>query len=388
LVHRDVKPSNVLIDTAAAREHAYLTDFGIAKGAADATALTGTGAFIGTLDYSAPEVFRGEKPDARADVYSLGCALFECLTGEKPFVRDTQLGLIYAHLEDPPPSVRERRPDVSPDLDAVVARALSKDAAERFPSAGALADAAVAAVPAATTGTAPRARPVRRRGGRRGLVAAGALLAVALGAAGVAALSGGGGGGEGGAGTAAAPASASAPAPTPGGRWVVGSRLDKAPGKAGYCSGNSPVSACTMVQITLGKTDQAIPADGVVTSWSVRGAKGALALRVIEGPPGRRRVVAEGPFVHVGGSGVKTFEERISVRRGQRIGVELAKDGFLPVRFDNASQAESYEPPLGGTAHIPEKDAGGTVGYEVLYNATIEPDDDHDGKGDLTQDDP
>ncbi len=110
LVHRDVKPGNVLLARqrgSEAGEHVYLSDFGLTKRSASDSGITGTGQFVGTLDYAAPEQFKGGTPDARTDVYSLGCVLFECLTGSPPFTSENDAGLMYAHLQEPPPSVTD-----------------------------------------------------------------------------------------------------------------------------------------------------------------------------------------------------------------------------------------------------------------------------------------
>ena len=145
LVHRDVKPANVLL-ASEAREHAYLTDFGLTKRATSAAGLTGTGQFVGTIDYMPPEQIRGERADARADVYSLGCLLYHSLTGHTPYERDSDVATIYAHLADPPPRVVDGAPGAPPGLDEVVRRALAKEPNERYPSAGDLARAAGAAL--------------------------------------------------------------------------------------------------------------------------------------------------------------------------------------------------------------------------------------------------
>ena len=131
LVHRDVKPANVLIDSSSDR--VYLTDFGIAK-QARTRGLTRTGFFVGTLDYAAPEQIQGKPVGPQADVYAFGCLLFECLTGKKPFDRDTDVAVMHAHLLDPPPTATELRPDLPPALDDVVARALAKNEDERTAS--------------------------------------------------------------------------------------------------------------------------------------------------------------------------------------------------------------------------------------------------------------
>jgi hypothetical protein len=402
LVHRDVKPSNVLIAASGAREHAYLTDFGITKLATGPT-LTDSGDFLGTVDYCAPEVIRGERPDGRADVYSLGCVLFKCLTGEPPFSMDSHVASIYAHLEEEPPSLLERRPQLPPALDAVVARALAKEPEDRYQTAGELAEAAESALGgaapdrhavASTTASATVERGAARGPARRPrrLVLAAAVVVLAAAGGAVALTQGSGGGDEGSTdanagGPGATTSEAYTPVPVAPGTTRVGSDLGLPPNTdAGYCS-DAPGTACTFLQLTIGAEDQAIPADGVITAWSVRGGKGELALRVIAGPAGRRRVVATGEAVQASASRrVQTFKVRIPVRAGQRVGVELGRTGFLPFRYlDERTTAENYNPPLGSTRVRPVRDAAPSGGYESLFNATIEPDRDRDGRGDRTQ---
>jgi serine/threonine-protein kinase len=158
LVHRDVKPSNVLLvgradggdlaTSAAGEDFAYLVDFGIARmtDAADGPALTGTGLAVGSTEYMAPERFSGRPLDGRADVYSLACLFFELLTGRRPFAAGDPATLMHAHLEQPPPAPSSLRPGIPADLDAVVLRGLAKDRDLRWSSAGALAAAARAAL--------------------------------------------------------------------------------------------------------------------------------------------------------------------------------------------------------------------------------------------------
>jgi serine/threonine-protein kinase len=133
LVHRDVKPSNVLLD---AEDHVYLADFGLTKSASDQSALTAAGRVMGTVDYAAPEQIEGKPVDGSADVYSLGCLLHECLSGEVPFPRDSELAVLWAHVHEPPPQVAGY-----PALDPVIAKALAKDPHKRYESSRALVDA-------------------------------------------------------------------------------------------------------------------------------------------------------------------------------------------------------------------------------------------------------
>jgi serine/threonine-protein kinase len=133
LVHRDVKPANVLLTH---EDHAYVSDFGLTKRAVSVSGLTETGQLIGTIDYVAPEQIKGDPVDQRADVYSLGCLLFECLTGHAPYPRDIEVGVLWAHVETPPPSLAEERPELPSEVDDVVALAMAKDPAERTAAAG------------------------------------------------------------------------------------------------------------------------------------------------------------------------------------------------------------------------------------------------------------
>ncbi len=150
LVHRDIKPANILIEAAGtSRERAYLTDFGLAKRfdeGSDAAALTKTGAFVGTLDYVAPEQIRGERVDARTDVYALGCVLYEAVAGSAPFAdREENVAKMYAHLQDEVPWLPGEG-ERAGALDEAIARAMAKRPGDRFPSAGDLARAAAGAV--------------------------------------------------------------------------------------------------------------------------------------------------------------------------------------------------------------------------------------------------
>ena len=156
LVHRDVKPANILISTAGSREHVYLSDFGISRHIEGTQTLTDSGAFVGTVDYVSPEQVRGDRVDARSDVYSLGCVLFEALTGTVPFPLDSDLAKLYAHDSKPPPSVLERAPDVSGAFEPVLLRAMAKSADDRYPSAGDLGRATLAAASGQSLLTAER----------------------------------------------------------------------------------------------------------------------------------------------------------------------------------------------------------------------------------------
>ena len=183
LVHRDVKPANVLLDEDG---HAYLTDFGITKQVGGDS--TDTGRVVGTLDYLAPEQIRGDPVDGRADVYALGCLLYQCLAGSPPFRRDTEAETLWAHMQEEPPSLRDHR-----GLDPVLQKALAKDQEDRYGSCAELIDAAADALGLARAPRAARRAivpPAVRRHGRA-ILAGGLLLLAATIALAIVALTGG-----------------------------------------------------------------------------------------------------------------------------------------------------------------------------------------------------
>jgi hypothetical protein len=140
LVHRDVKPSNVLIGGSAGEE-TYLCDFGLSKRITSPSELTAADQLMGTVAYMAPEQIEGRALDARADVYALGALLFESLAGQPPFKRESDVAVLWAHMQEPVPALTELRPELPSGLDAILARALAKDPVERHASAGELVDA-------------------------------------------------------------------------------------------------------------------------------------------------------------------------------------------------------------------------------------------------------
>ena len=167
LVHRDVKPGNLLIergDDDDDPDHVYLADFGITKHAMDRTGMTASGQFLGTVDYVAPEQIQGEPATPASDVYALTGVLYECLTGEVPFPKPTEAATLHAHVIHPPPTVSERRPDLPPALDGVIAQGMAKDPWSRPALAAELIQAASRALSSSAPSIAVPPEAPRRDG--------------------------------------------------------------------------------------------------------------------------------------------------------------------------------------------------------------------------------
>jgi serine/threonine-protein kinase len=261
LVHRDVKPANVLLTGA----HAYLSDFGLTRLVGSDTELTEAGQWIGTVDYCSPEQLRGERTDARSDVYALGCVLFTALTGSTPFGRGTVPSTMMAHLHDEPP--RGSAYGAPRDFDRVIWRALAKDPEHRYPSAGDLGRAALAAArgepvtesersvargPAAPAAAAPAVN------GNEPTVALGATAATRLATAGTV--------------IAADPA----PEPPPG-TVRVHRRLRSRPVVAGGAAVAALALAGVLLGLLLGGPDSGAARTGPLSRNEVRGAAQAFA---------------------------------------------------------------------------------------------------------------
>jgi hypothetical protein len=146
LVHRDVKPANILITVRDGEEHAYLTDFGLAKRSDTISGLTVEGNVLGTVDYMSPEQVTGDKTDARTDIYSLGCVLYRLLTGKVPYERETTIATLFAHVHDPPPVLEGPVAEQYPELKPVLERAMAKKPEDRYLSTGDFARDAAAAL--------------------------------------------------------------------------------------------------------------------------------------------------------------------------------------------------------------------------------------------------
>jgi serine/threonine protein kinase len=377
LVHRDVKPANVLLSGGEGAEHAYITDFGVARNVATESGLTQTGRFVGTLDYVAPEQISGGEVDARVDVYALGCLLFKLLTGEVPYPREGEAARLYAHLNDPPPAPSLYVPEVPMALDDVVIRAMSKSPEDRHPSAGDLGRAAEAAlsgaavtVPERTVATgaaatreretlSPPADPTKpsqareptgatrrldpRRGrskvniGRRRLFLVGGLLAVAAIVVAAVAFSSGGGGRDG-SGTAAGATTPSTPGESGGGTKPTPKPLNAAQLIAGadaVCVRSQEDFKAAREEFPSGETSPEAEYARLLTGISRRAVRGFEAL---EPPAGLR--AGYGEYVSAQ-KRVRRYDRRAlrAARNGDTsayLGAREARDAEQPRRYELA----------------------------------------------------
>jgi len=340
LIHRDVKPQNVLVGES---DDAYLGDFGLTRmGGADG--ITATGNLVGTLSYLAPEVIRGEEAVPASDGYAFAAMAFECLTGTVVYPRRSEAAMLFAHTSEPPPRASRRRPELPQALDELFERALSKDPSERPDSATALVDeiaetleraglASLGPPPPPGAGAleeqtveplplAPppeEGRPLRRPAAW--LVAAG--LAGAAIAGGLIGLIGDGGDHE----AKAVPA-------TLAGAQALGSDLAE-PGRALDCQGHNMRAGspgCTIVQSALPGTALVVQEDGVIRRWSVRSARGELALSVVRPRGDETFQVARSRNEFVGNAGVHLFDTNVAVERGDVVGLAVLPGSAAGVR--------------------------------------------------------
>ncbi len=378
LVHRDVKPSNVLVGPG---DHAYLADFGLTR-AGGSTALTATGAIAGTVAYLAPEVAQGQEATPASDRYALAAVAFECLSGGTVFPRPTDAAVLLSHAADPPPAISRRRPELGTAVDGVFERGLAKNPRERPGSAeGLIGDLrralerdGAATLPApppvgvAALGpaleTAEHAVVARAPASRRGATVLTAMAAALGGAAIVAAawaLT-----------SAGDPAETPVAAAEPAAMTFVGSDLADGPARAVDCRGLPPTSAspeCTIAQAQLPDATLVVRRNGVIRRWSVRGATGELTLVVLRPRADGAFQIATSATESVGSANLQTFATDVDVERGDRVGLRVAPGSAVGVRETPGATTDRWLPALKGVVATP--DAG--VEGEVLLRVGIVP---------------
>jgi protein kinase-like protein len=357
LVHRDIKPQNVLV---AEGDHAYLADFGLTK-MGGGTDVTVTGGLVGTLSYLAPEVIRGKPATPASDRYAFAAMLFECLTGGTVFPRSSHAAVLFAQMSEPPPSISQRRTDLPEALDDVLLRALAKDPDTRPDSATALLHAVSEALgpeklgslgppppprapePPATTVEPLRLGGVEPKRPRRPvpLVAAGALAGAGI----VAAIFLAAGSDE----DAPSPADEPAP-PIAADTEPLGSALAPGEFETLDCNGRpaTPGSpACSVAQAELPGRTLVVPEDGVVTSWAVRGARGELHLQVLRPRGPDYAQVAKSQYQVASDESVHRWPTSLDVQANDILAAKLAPGAAIGVRagVDGATTNRWLEPP-------------------------------------------
>jgi hypothetical protein len=382
LVHRDVKPQNVLVGDS---NDAYLGDFGLTRMGGTA-GVTATGKLLGTVSYLAPEVIRGGEATPASDRYAFAAMVFEGLAGAVVYPRRTEAAILYAHTSEPPPRISRRRPELPDALDEVFTRALAKEPGERPDSAhelvervgGVLADAdaggvgpppppGAAALEGATVEPLPPARqgpPTAPHGRRLATCLVAAALAAAV-AASVVALLVDGDDDE---------VAAAVPPPLPGSE-VLGSDLAE-PGRTLDCRGRPPGArspSCTVVQAELPGRILTVPEDGVIRRWAVRSARGELALVVLRprGNDASQVVRTQNEFVSDGG--VHVFETDVAAERGDLVGVIAIPASGLGVRSGvEGATTRRWIPLLTGTRPA-DRGPGTGFDHEVLFRVEYVP---------------
>jgi len=379
LVHRDVKPQNVLVG---AGDDAYLGDFGLVRSGTAISRATVDGRLVGTIAYLAPEVIGGADAGAEADRYALAAVAFECLTGTVVFPRGTDAAVLFAHTSEPPPNATGRRPELPPSLDRVFADALAKDPDRRPASARALVDALGAvleeagvdglgpppvtspgvdrdtALPAMAPG---RSSPRSRRG-------VGLWLATSAVAGAVLALAGAELVGDG-----ATSAAAAVPPPLPG-TTVLGSDLSR-PGTTLDCRGRTPrlgSPECTIRQAALPGATLVIPEDGVIRRWAVRSAHGELSLAVLRPREGKVLQIARGANEFVENDGVFVFPANLAVERGDLVGLVVIGGSGVGARPVEGAATERWLPHV-GAPRPPDFAAGDGFDNELLFRVEYVP---------------
>ena len=377
LVHRDVKPQNVLVGDS---DDAYLGDFGLTRLGGD-EGVTATGKLVGTLAYLAPEVIRGDDAGPASDRYAFAATVFACLTGTVVYPRRTEAALLFAHTSDPPPSISRRRPELPAALDDLFARALAKNPGDRPASATAFVDSVdqaldgaalgpppppgVAALEAETAGPAPRPpshAPDRRR--RLGLWIAAAALAGAGVAAAIAVAVGNGDESE----ASTVPAALA-------GTTVLGSDLTDT-GRTVDCRGRTPSStspSCTIVQSDLPESTVVVPRDGVVRRWAVRSARGELSLAVVRPRAGGYFQVARSRNEFVEDEHVHTFSTDVAVEQGDVLGLVVLPGSAVGAADADGATTNRWIPLLTGTLRPPELGAGKGFDDELLFRVEYAP---------------
>jgi serine/threonine-protein kinase len=389
LVHRDVKPENVLV---ASGDHAFLADFGLTRASAEPT-LTGTGQIVGTVAYLAPELMRGGDATPAADRYAFAAIAFECLTGTVVFPRATGPSMLFAHASDPPPRIGGRRPELGDALDDIFYRALAKDPAARPRTCRALVEqirrelertggmelpppppvgAAALAGPRSSTrssGVSDVAPPPPSRRSRSQLAFVGITAALAGAAIVVLASSLDRDGDDG-------PVMQRVATDLPG-LTYIGTDLDGPPARTVDCRGRTVMAdspSCTIVQSRLPGATTVVPRNGVIRNWQVRGARGELRLVATRPRDGGSFQVTRSRWEPVGSADVHSFDTDLPVERGDVVGLHVSPGSGVGTRSGIAgATTDRWLPPVAGLGRPPDHKAGSGFNREVLLRVGYAP---------------
>lgn len=378
LVHRDVKPQNILVGE---NDVAFLADFGLSRIGTDPASRSRP--TVGTVAYVAPEIIGGEAPGPASDRYAFAATLFHCLTGDVVFPRGSEAAVLFAHAGEPPPRISARRPELPASLDSIFEEALAKDPArrpagarglvasvrDRLEAAGVaeLGPPQLGAPSSLSPETLPPSRTVPPRPERAALrprvIALIALVAATAGAAISALLAGSGGDGS-------SSSDVAVPA-VPKGAVALGSALED-PDRSAGCRGGEPregAATCSIVQSAADGSQLVAPADGTITGWSVRGARGEVALDVIR-PRGEDTVrVARSQWESAGNEAPFYFATSLPVERGDQIGIELGSGSSVGLRDVDGATTERWFDVFGGAYGTPDAGPGSGMDAELLLRA-------------------
>lgn len=385
LVHRDIKPHNVLVGE---NDDAYLADFGLTRSDAGVT-LTDAEAIAGTPAYLAPEIIGGDSPTSASDRYSLAAMAYECLAGSEVFPRSTAAAAMYAHTTEEPPPITERRRELPVALDDVFANALAKDPSRRPATAAGFVDSldqALASEGGESLGPPPRglgatgaATTLAPQGGefqahrwhrRAAIATVSALAGAALGAIAVAPLAGGGNGdGD--------PRAAEPAPPLSAGSHVLGSRLEVAGDvRTAGCRGRPPSPGspgCSVMQETLPGRTVLAPRDGAIRGWAVRGAVGELALQILRERDGKFKQVSKSQVEVVSDPSPHRFATNLPVESGDAVALVVSPGASVGVRSVPGATTSRWLPRLRGFFDAPTAGPGSGFDHELLLRAEYAP---------------
>ncbi len=380
VVHGDVKPQNVLLDSSG---DALLTDFGLTR-ELGMTRATQSVAVMGTVAYIAPEIIHGGRATPASDRYSLAAMVFECLTGRPPYPRPTAAATLFAHTSEPPPAASEARPGLPDALDSILRSGLAKEPGDRPSSASALIEGTRAAVMQAPTELGPIKPPTYGTEAPRWIAGSAApsprrnrLVTYCLGAACVALIA-----------TSALLAlsdnsddrpseAGGAVAPPPKETVSLGSALDAPAITPTSCTGEKSslsIRPCSIAQADLSGATLRSPVDGVVTSWSIAGAQGDLALQVMRTEGDDSYQVARTQYLSVPDPIPHTFDADLPISKGDFIALSLAPGASAGIAPTDQATTNRWFPHLTGypSRSEPDKGPGTGVDGEITVRADIE----------------